>query len=288
MLASLGWRVQDIPDLDFDWNKSSTTSTASTLQPIHARNAIQVGQATHQLAQLVKKTKEAGHFPLILGGDHSIGIGSLAGLLSVNPDLGVIWVDAHADLHTPLTSSSGNMHGMPIGMLMNQLTPHSLASSPMTIPGFDWLADPSQPLLQPEQVIYVGLRDVDAAERQAIRQLGITAYTMHEIDKYGIGTVMELALTQLLKDHPNRPLHVSYDIDAVDPVLAPATGTTVRGGLTYREAHYVAEAVAVSGNLTSAEIVELNPSLADNQSGADETVELGLQIVTSLMGKSII
>jgi arginase len=156
------------------------------------------------------------------------------------------------------------------------------------VPGFAWLD--SVPKLQPEQIVYIGLRDVDAAERDLIRSLGILAFTMHEIDRYGIGKVMEMALGHLLNEttgHGNRPLHLSYDIDAVDPALAPATGTTVRGGLTYREAHYVAEAVAYTGKLASAEIVELNPSLS-HAAGAEETVELGLQLITSFMGKSII
>lgn len=156
------------------------------------------------------------------------------------------------------------------------------------VPGFEWLD--SVPKLQPEQLVYIGLRDVDAAERDVIRSMGILAFTMHEIDHYGIGKVMEMALGHLLDEkagNSNRPLHLTYDIDAVDPTLAPATGTAVRGGLTFREAHYVAEAVAYTGKLASAEIVELNPSLS-NVKGAQETVELGLQLITSLMGKSIL
>ena len=135
--------------------------------------------------------------------------------------------------------------------------------------------------------MYVGLRDVDPTERAWIRELGIQAFTMYDIDHLGIGAVMDRAREHLLKNNPDRPLHLSYDIDAVDPLLAPATGTTVRGGLTYREAHFVAEFLAQTGNLASAEIVELNPSLSDDD-GANETVELGLQIITSFMGKSII
>ena len=158
-------------------------------------------------------------------------------------------------------------------------------ASDEVIPGFEWLQD--IPRLKPDSVVYIGLRDVDSAERKFIQSLGIAAYTMHEIDRYGIGHVMEMALHNLCSKNPSRPLHLSYDIDAVDPVLAPATGTTVRGGLTYREAHYVAEAVAFSGNLASADIVELNPNLSHDE-GAADTTELGLQIITSFMGKSII
>ena len=120
-----------------------------------------------------------------------------------------------------------------------------------------------------------------------IRDLGIRAFTMHDIDRYGIGHVMEMALNHLLERQPERTIHISYDIDAVDPIHAPGTGTAVRGGLTYREAHYVCEAVANTGALASADIVELNPTLVDDEGGT-ETIELGLGLITSMMGKSII
>ena len=284
MLTALGWRVEDLPDLDFDeLGRAVTSSESASNFTGMARNSHLVGRGTERLAHVVEEKSRLERFPLILGGDHSIAIGSLAGLLRARPETGIIWVDAHADLNTPATSESGNMHGMPVGMLMEGVSP----SKP--VPGLEWLyQDPfAYVRMQPDAIVYVGLRDVDPAERKFIHALGIRAYTMHDIDRYGIGHVMEMALEYLLKQNTNRPLHVSYDIDAVDPVLAPATGTAVRGGLTFREAHFVAEAVAQSGNLSSAEIVELNPTLS-NDEGAQETVELGLQIITSLMGKSII
>lgn len=276
MLTSLGWRVEDMPDLDFEMNLTGA------VDPPNAKNCSLVSHGARQLADLVEAKIREGRFPLILGGDHSIGVGSLTGILRVRPDVGIIWVDAHADLNTPETSGSGNMHGMPIGLLLNHPNggvDHS------KLPGFDFLVD--GPRISPDQIVYVGLRDVDPTERVWIRELGIKAFTMHDIDHRGIGRVMDEAFEHLLSGNPDRPIHLSYDIDAVDPILAPATGTTVRGGLTYREAHFVAEAIARSGNLASAEIVELNPNLSDDD-GADETVELGLQIITSFMGKSII
>lgn len=277
MLTSLGWRVEDIGDIDFE---HIAQQTAPHKAIPGARNCAIVGAVNEHLAKVVEEKIHAGRFPLLLGGDHSIGIGSLAGVLRARPNTGVLWVDAHADLNTPATTESGNMHGMPVGMLMEGVAPDF-----SDLPGMRWLIH--GPRLNPKSLVYVGLRDVDAAERNAIRKLGITAFTMHDIDHYGIGQVMDMALIQLLQDDPNRPLHLSYDIDAVDPFLAPATGTAVRGGLNFREAHYVAEAVAMSGNLASADIVELNPTLADGK-GAEDTVELGLQIVTSMMGKSIL
>lgn len=276
MLTALGWRVEDLPDLDFENVKPVDKGEYSG----NARNCEFVGPGTELLADLVEEKLRAGRFPLILGGDHSIGIGSLAGIMRARPETGVIWVDAHADLNTPAISETGNMHGMPVGMMVEGVAPDE------TVPGFEYLK--GIPKLKPDSVVYVGLRDVDPAERKLIQSLGIAAYTMHDVDHYGIGQVMEMALNHLLQDDHDRPLHLSYDIDAVDPVLAPATGTAVRGGLTFREAHYVAEAAARSGNLVSAEIVELNPLLSEDDEGAQETVDLGLQIITSLMGKSII
>jgi arginase len=278
ILTSLGWRVEDMPDLDFD-----AEPFRGTVDPPNARNCSLVAHGSEKLADIVEEKLRGGNFPLILGGDHSIGIGSLTGILRVVPDIGIIWVDAHADLNTPATSDSGNMHGMPLGLLLDH--PKESAVDFLELPGFDFLVD--GPRISPDQIVYVGLRDIDPTERIWIKKYGIKAFTMYDIDHYGIGQVMDKTFDHLLKDNPDRPLHLSYDIDAVDPILAPATGTKVRGGLTYREAHFVAEAVAQSGNLASAEIVELNPTLSDD-SGAYDTVELGEQLVSSFMGKSII
>lgn len=145
----------------------------------------------------------------------------------------------------------------------------------------------SPPFLDPKSLVYVGLRDIDKAERHFIKNLGIKTFTMYDIDHYGIGQVMDMALDHLLKKNPDRPIHMSYDIDAVDPIYAPATGTAVRGGLTWREAHFVAEHVVKSGALASAEIVEVNATLSDGQ-GASETVELGHQLITAMMGEAIL
>ena len=277
-MSSLGWRVKEDDSIDFE-NFDVQKPPASEVHH-GAKNSLIVGQGTEKLAKVVGSTIERGEFPLILGGDHSIGLGSLAAILKARPNTGFIWVDAHADLNTPSSSPSGNMHGMPIGLLMDGVL--DLKDLP---PGCEWVKN--YPRLSPDSIVYIGLRDVDTEERKLIRNLNIKAFTMFDIDHYGIGGVMDNAMEYLLRNDSNRPLHLSYDIDAVDPSFAPATGTTVRGGLTFREAHFVAEMVAASGNLASAEIVELNPNLSDD-SGADETVDLGLQIITSLMGKSII
>lgn len=298
MLTRLGWRVKDNPDLDHSYDNLFSVHTNNAAsgrinqqekqqlqQPQNAKNSILVGAGAHLICEAVKEACQQGQFPLVLGGDHSISLGSLSGILQMRPNTGVLWIDAHADLHTPATSESGNMHGMPLGMLMD-----GIIYDPSTLPGFEWWweDDPQnqKKLLHPKDLVYVGLRDVDAAERKAIKELGIKAFTMYDIDHYGIGRVMDMALDHLLSSSP-RPIHLSWDIDSVDPLHAPATGTAVRGGLTYREAHYVCESVAASGALASADIVELNPALSDEH-GGDLTVDLGIQLITSLMGKSII
>ncbi|KAL3943019.1 MAG: hypothetical protein SGBAC_002878 [Bacillariaceae sp.] len=278
ILTSLGWRVEDLPDLDFD-----TEQFAGSRDPPNARNCSMVAYGSEMLADTVEATLRKGNMPLVLGGDHSIGIGSLTGILRVIPDIGIIWVDAHADLNTPATSGSGNMHGMPVGLLLDHTEENAVDFS--KLPGFEFLVD--GPRISPDQIVYIGLRDVDPTERVWLRDYGIKAFTMYDIDHFGIGQVMDMAFEHLYNGNPNRPLHISYDIDAVDPNLAPATGTRVRGGLTFREAHFVAEAAAQSGNLASAEIVELNPTLSDD-GGADETLELGEQLISSFMGQSII
>ena len=282
-LDKLGWRVDDTGDIDFVTICEQQQYQQSSSIVINAKNCLKIGAGTKALSNIVESKIKLGHFPLILGGDHSIAVGSLAGILRAKPDTGVIWVDAHADLNTPASSESGNMHGMPLAIMTKELVPDRRA-----IPGFEWLEEGSTvPFLSPKSLVYVGLRDIDKAERQFIRQLGIKIFTMYDIDHLGIGRVMDLALEHLLTNNPNRPIHLSYDIDAVDPIHAPATGTAVRGGLTWREAHFVAEHVVKSGNLGSAEIVEVNATLSDGQ-GASVTVELGHQLVNALLGEAML
>lgn len=288
-LVQLGWTVEDLNDLDFtnvdvdvDLGAGPFSGQTHTQNHSNAKNSQHVGQGCQMLANVVEQKAVENKFPLVLGGDHSIAMGSLAGILRARPRTGVLWIDAHADLNTPDTSESGNMHGMPLGMLIEEMgVDHA------TIPGCEWLAEPNAPRLKPDSLVYIGLRDIDIAERKTIRELGILAFTMFDIDKLGIGKVMDLAISHLMKNDNDRPIHLSYDIDAVDPAFAPATGTSVRGGLTFREAHYVAEAAVASGLLASADLVELNPTLTDGQE-ATKTTHFGLHLLTSMMGKSII
>jgi len=216
-----------------------------------------------------------------------VGTGTVAGMLAARPDTGVVWVDAHSDINTPLTSQSGNMHGMPIALLMK-------LQGTQGLPGFDWLDD--VPPLRPEQVAYVGLRDLDEGERVALRELrseGMFVSTMQDVDAVGVGKVMERALVSLGE---HRPLHLSYDIDALDPAVAPATGTVVRGGLSFREGNYIAEALAETGRLASMDMVEVNHALGERSKAAgsavsregEMTTEMALVLIASALGSRIL
>ena len=243
-----------------------------------AHNCSAIGAFLKNLSDETEAVARRDEFVLTVGGDHSIALGSLAGILRARPDTGVIWVDAHADLHTPLTSETGNMHGMPVGILMSD---DSLRTR---IPGFQWLKN--GPRLRPEKLVYVGARDLDQAERRQIKQMGILCFTMSDVDRWGIGEVMARVFRHL----GNSPIHLSYDIDAVDAEFAPHTGTVVRGGFTFREANYIAESVAETNRLCSMDMVEINPSLgeASKDGSVNDTVQLGLTLIASALGQRIL
>ena len=225
-------------------------------------------------AELVLKTLEAGKTPLVLGGDHSVAVGTVSGVSEFyrrqNQKLGLLWIDAHADINTPESSPSGNVHGMPLAAIMG-LGPPELAN----IFGFS-------PKISPENCVLVGVRDIDAAEKENVRKAGIEVYTMRDIDERGMRTVMEEALRAAGRGTAG--YHVSLDMDWVDPEDAPGVGTPVRGGATYREAHLAMEIIADHGRLTSFEIVEVNPVIDERNQTANLAVELAL----SVFGKKIL
>mmetsp|Transcript_28710 Transcript_28710/g.46431 ORF Transcript_28710/g.46431 Transcript_28710/m.46431 type:complete len:334 (+) Transcript_28710:256-1257(+) len=221
-LINLEWRVNDKGDLSFQGPTRGDPEIDPTKCKGKAKNCYSVGKSLGKIQNAVYAGAQSDEFVLTLGGDHSLGTGTVAGILKHRPDVGIIWVDAHADLNTPETSPSGNMHGMPLGLLMGLTDTNNL-------PGFEWMAD--IPKLKPEQLVFVGLRDIDNGERHFIRSLGIKTFTMQDVDRYGIGKVMEETVKHLrLPNGEPRPLHLSFDIDAVDPEFAKATGTIVRGG----------------------------------------------------------
>jgi arginase len=228
---------------------------------------------THH-AELVLKTLEEHKVPLVLGGDHSVAVGTMAGVAEfyrrLEQKVGLIWIDAHTDINTPETSPSGNVHGMPLAATLG-LGPPELSH----ICGFS-------PKVNPENCVLVGVRDIDAIEKANVRRAGIGVFTMRDIDERGMRTVMEEALR--LAGRGTAGYHVSLDMDWIDPEDAPGVGTPVRGGATYREAHLAMEIIADHGRMLSFEIVEVNPVIDEHNRTADLAVELAL----SAFGKKIL
>ncbi|HKH10608.1 MAG TPA: arginase [Rubrobacter sp.] len=223
-----------------------------------------------EVAERAEAVVSEGLFPIFLGGDHSISVGTVSGVARpFGGRTGVIWLDAHADFNTPETSPSGNIHGMPLATLTG--------NGP---PGLVEIGGPGASV-SPEDVVLIGLRSVDLEERNLLRRAGARAYTMKEIDAYGVARVVRQAMKDL--GHVDR-LHLSFDLDVLDPEIAPGVGTPVRGGLTYREAHLVMELINEAGVVTSLDVVEVNPIL-DVRNG---TAALAVELVESLLGRRII
>lgn len=255
------------------YQEGDTTLTTITAAVTRVKHAEEVGESCRLIAEKVAECARSGDFVLTLGGDHSIAMGTIPGILDARPETSLIWVDAHGDFNTPETSPSGNLHGMPLAMLLGYTG---------NLPGFEWLNPQVLKRLPPNRVALVGIRSLDAGERKLIKEAGIHVYTMSDIDRYGIGTVMERAIADIGSDN-NRTFHVSFDIDSLDPSEAPGTGTLVKGGLTYREAHAILEMLAATGRLTSMDLAEVNPELDQN----GQTTALGVELVSSALGKAI-
>jgi arginase len=234
----------------------------------------EIAETSQEVAQRICQTLEAGYFPVSLGGDHSVAIGTQAGVAKFYRDrdqeVGCLWIDAHADMNTPETSPSGNVHGMPFAANLGH-GPESLTH----IFGF-------APKLRPERCALIGARDLDAHERQVVRGSGVSVFTMREIDELGMRIVMERAIT--LASRGTAGFVVSFDMDVVDPDEAPGVGTPVRGGITFREAHLAMEMVADSGKMLAFELVEINPII----DVMNKTAILGVGFTASALGKKIL
>ena len=267
------WKVVDCGDI------AVPTRVEGVEDSPLVKGAAVVGKVNELLYHAALPGLLSQHFLLTLGGDHSIGIGSISAVLKRRPNVGVVWIDAHADINTPLTSISKNPHGMVLSFLMN-------LHSSRAIPGFRWMEAQSIPLLQPKDVVYIGLRDLDEGEKAIMRHHNIKAFTMHDVDKWGIGEVMRRAIEHLTR-YAHRPLHLSLDIDSIDPAFAPSTGTRVSGGLSYREAYFVCEALSETGLLVSMDMVEVNPSVS-NESESSKTVQMAVGLIASAMGNKIL
>ena len=254
-----------------DWgNVETAVLEATAVQDERARYLPEIKAACTHVARLVEVALDEGQLPLVLGGDHSIALGTLGGLARAHGTTGgVLWIDAHADLNTPATSPSGNVHGMPLAAALG-MAGELFESNGWTIPA-----------VTADRVALVGVRSLDDGERRRIRDLGVRIYTMSDVDRIGIERAVRESLA-----HIGGPgfVHVSLDMDALDPEVAPGVGTPVRGGLSYREAHLALELVAESGLAGSLEVVEVNPIL-DRENA---TAQLAVELVASALGKTIL
>lgn len=268
-------------DVKYDETVHAYTELLPADDPDHRnmKNPRAVSAVTQKLSSQVYEHAREGRFVLTLGGDHSIAIGTVSGTAKairerLGRDMAVIWVDAHADINTPETSDSGNIHGMPVAFLTGLATDE--ADKP-----FGWIAEDQK--ISTAKLVYIGLRDVDRGEKKILRDHNIKAFSMHDIDRHGIGKVMDMALGWIGRD---TPIHLSFDVDALDPMWAPSTGTPVRGGLTLREGDFIAESVHETGNLVALDLVEVNPSL--EKEGVSETVRAGVSIVRCALGDTLL
>jgi len=267
-IARLGYSVHDLGDMRLE-RPQAFPEVDDKLKYVR-----EISNTCEQLAKEVEAILEAKQLPLVLGGDHSIAIGSFAGVAShykkQDHTVGLLWFDAHADINTPETTPSGNIHGMPLAALLGYGAPELT-----NIAGF-------APKLDPQLCVHVGARDIDAGEREMIRKLGIRFFTMREIDERGMSACMDEAIA--IASRGTGGYAVTFDVDVLDPGDAPGSGTLVRGGLTYREAHLGMEKVAEAGGMRSLEIVEINTALDVN----NKTAELGVELILSALGKTIL
>ena len=233
-----------------------------------------IAKVCQRLFQMSLASLDEGATPIALGGDHSLGAGTVAAasvhICRQGKPLGLIWVDAHGDMNSPASSGSGNVHGMPLAAL--------LGSEPAELAHFAGDA----PAVQAKHTVLVGIRNLDEREKEIVRAAKVTVFTMKDIDRLGIAEVMERALAIASKGTGG--FHVSYDLDVCDPTVAPGVGTPVKGGLSYREAHVVMEMIAESGKMTSLDLVEVNPALDVRNT----TAEFGTELALSAFGKNIL
>lgn len=267
-IAALGFDVLDTGNVKVDQPESVPSGHE------RARYLPQISTVCQKLAGTVEDALEDERMPLVLGGDHSIAIGTLSGLASFHrrrgAKVGLIWIDAHADMNTPDSSPSGNVHGMPLACC--------IGNGPVELTGIGGFT----PKVHPANVALVGIRDVDRLERPQVQSAGVAAFTMRSIDEEGFRAVMEKAIS--IASNDTAGFHVSFDMDSVDPDEAPGVGTPVRGGLTYREAHLAMEIIGDSGKMLSMEVVEVNPVLDQ----ANRTAILGVELIGSALGKGIL
>ncbi len=260
-LQAMGLRVTDYQNIAVPGPESADVGNPK------AKFERLIEDACVQLRGQVAEIASAGNFPLVLGGDHSIAMGTVAGLLDAWGDVGVLWIDAHGDINTPATTPSGNVHGMPVAALLGKAGLGARL-------GWDTRH------LRPERVVLFGTRTLDPGERRIIQELGVRMFTMSQIDQMGVTAAVRAAIDVL---HGPGGIHVSLDMDAVDPLEAPGVGTPWPGGLTFREAHLAMELLAATGQISAMEVVEVNP-IHDHE---NRTAKLAADLILSALGRTI-
>jgi len=267
-VAALGYQVEDLGNVPVEQAETSPEGDE------HAKYVTQIAATCERLAALVEETLSRGRLPLVLGGDHSTAAGSVSGVSRYfrgrGEKVGLIWLDAHADMNTPESTPSGNVHGMPLACLLG-MGPPALAE----LLGY-------KPKVDARNTVIVGLRDVDQMEKPHVRNSGVRAFTMRDIDERGLRAVMEDALRAACDGTAG--FHLSLDMDFVDPADAPGVGTPVRGGVTYREAHLAMEMICDSRRMVSLEAVEVNPVIDE----VNRTADLAVELMMSGLGKRIL
>jgi arginase len=261
-LERLGRSVVDLG------NVQAAVPEATSVEDERARFLPEIKATCERVAMLVTEALADGCFPLVLGGDHSVALGSIGAMAKAHGPGGAIWVDAHGDVNTPETSPSGNVHGMVLAALLGDID--AFASDAWRLPALD-----------PERVVLVGIRVLDEGEKALLRERGVCVFTMSDVDRLGVENTFSQALERAAGDGF---VHVSFDMDVVDPAVAPGVGTPVQGGLSYREAHLALEVVAESGLLSSLDVVEVNPILDRENS----TATLAVDLVASALGARIL
>jgi arginase len=290
VIKSLGWDYSDYQNVSRDnlqfEERENKEMNEKEYKYHDLKNATILGAANKKLHSITKKIAQSRQFCLTLGGDHGVATGSISGLKATYPDLKIIWIDAHADCNLPEDSMSGNYHGMPVAHLLGWIPDKS-------IPGFDWFKS----CISPEDIVFIGLRDVDPQEKKNLRKHNIKCFSMHEVIKEGISSVIKMAKDYLFKDGKEHPIHVSFDVDGIDPLYAYGTGTKSRGGLSYREAHYILRELYSTGCLVGLDVVEINPLLDkpkekfhgdNNLISGTETVALGIELIASSLGDTLV
>lgn len=267
-IEGLGWRVKEMGSVFVREPEAIPQGRSS------ARYLTEVLEVCTRLKAHALEALGEGAFPITLGGDHSIAMGSVAAVAqhhrSDEQPIGLLWVDAHTDINTPETSPSGNLHGMPLAHLLG-----------LGLPALRALAGP-RPAVDAQHVAVLGARSVDAGEREVVRRSGVRVYSMSEIDERGFAVCLKEAVARVTAGTAG--FHLSFDLDGVDPRYAPGVGTPVPGGLTYREAHLACETAAATGALLGLDMVELNPTLDDR----NQTGQLAVELILSALGKTIL